>query len=229
MLATSARRLQRARTALEAAADDFCSEGAGAVFTDPVGLFRIDRERLRRVPEEIALRVVARCIAAAGGLGEPVSLAGLEPLTAALRLGTGGGSWTLARAQLTMAADVVRVEREPGRLPLPVMKVAPGPGRAVWDGRFAIEIAAGLKGGVEVRALGEDGLSALKRAGHAVKGSSALLLTLALWRKGELLAVPAIGFWRREGLDRVITARFAGIRYNSGAAGGITGENGEAS
>ena len=35
-----------------------------------------------RVPEEIALRVIGRCIVAAGGSGEPVPLAGLEPIVA---------------------------------------------------------------------------------------------------------------------------------------------------
>ena len=80
MLASSARRLSRARTALDVVTDDLCGEKAGLVLTDPCGLFRIDRERLRRAPEEIALRVIGRCIAAPGGLGAPVSLAKLEPL-----------------------------------------------------------------------------------------------------------------------------------------------------
>jgi tRNA(Ile)-lysidine synthase len=221
MLAGSVRRLQRARAALEGATDDFCSERAGAVSTDPLGFFRIDRERLRRAPEEIALRVVDRCITAAGGLREPVSLSRLEPLVSSLRLDVGGGSWTLARAQVTAGADVVRVEREPGRLPLPVIRLAPGPARAMWDGRFVVEIAADLEGNAEVRALGEDGLSELKRARHAVKRTPALLLTAAIWRDGVLLAVPPTGFWAREGLDRLIAMRFVGVRYNSSLVGEI--------
>ena len=110
MLASSARRLQRARAALEAVTDAHCAEEGGLVRTDPCGVFRIDRERLRRVPEEIALRVIGRCIAAAGGSGEPVPLAGLEPIVARIWRGNAAGSWTLARAQIT-AGDQVR----PGR------------------------------------------------------------------------------------------------------------------
>ena len=79
-------------------------------------------------------------------------------------------SWTLARAQITAAGEVIQVEREPGRLALPVMTVAGG-AKVLWDGRFAIEIADGLEGSLEVRALGGAGLAELKRLGCAVKGS----------------------------------------------------------
>ena len=222
MLASSARRLQRARAALEAVTADHCAEGGGLVHADRSGLFRIDREKLRRVPEEIAVRVIGRCIAAAGGLGEPVPLAKLEPVVAKLWHGTAAGSWTLARAQITAAGDVVQIEREPGRLPLPVMTVAGG-AKALWDGRFAIEVADGLAGNLEVRALGGAGLAELKRVGRAVKGASALLLAPSFWRENELLAVPAIDFWAREGLDQLITARFAALRYNSSAGDEIGG------
>ena len=102
------------------------------------------------------------------------------------------------------------------------MTVAGG-ARALWDGRFAIEIADGFAGSLEVRALGGAGLAELKRVGWAVKGTSALLLVPSFWRENDLLAVPAIDFWAREGLDRLITARFAGLRYNSGAGDEIGG------
>ena len=67
------------------------------VRADRCGLFRIDRDGLRRMPEEIALRLIGRCIAAAGGSGEPVSLAKLEPIVA--------GIWGDARGR----------PRQPGR------------------------------------------------------------------------------------------------------------------
>jgi tRNA(Ile)-lysidine synthase len=229
MLALSARRLQRARAALDAVTDAYCAEDGGVVHTDRCGLFRIDREKLRRAPEEIAVRVIGRCIAAAGGSGEPVPLAKLEPVVARLWHGRAdAGSWTLARAQVTAAGDVVQVEREPGRLTLPVMTVA-GSVKTLWDGRFAIEIDGGLEGSLEVRALGGAGLAELKRAGRAVKGTSALLLVPAFWRENELLAVPAIDFWARPDLEGHISADFTGLRYNSGAAGRIRGDDLDAS
>jgi tRNA(Ile)-lysidine synthase len=226
MLASSARRLQRARAALEAVTDAYCAEERGLVRTDRrYGVFCIDREQLCRAPEEIALRVIGRCIAAAGGSGEPVPLGRLEPVVARLRRCNGGqagiipgdadGRWTLARAQITAAGQVVQVEREPGRLPLPVLALAGG-SRALWDGRFAVEIADGFGGSLEVRALGSAGLAELKRLGRAVKATSALLLAPSFWRGTELLAVPAIDFWAREGLEGTIAALFEGVRYNSG-------------
>ena len=200
MLASSARRLQRARAALEAVTDGYCAEDGGLVRTDPCGVFRIDWEKLRRAPEEIAVRVIGRCIAAAGGSGEPVPLAGLEPVVARVWRGNAGdaaGSWTLARAQITAqitaAGGIVQVEREPGRLPLPVMTLAGG-ARELWDGRFAIEIADGLEGSLEVRALGSAGIAELKRLDRAPRATPALHLAPSFWRGNELLAVPAVGF-----------------------------------
>jgi tRNA(Ile)-lysidine synthase len=182
------------------------------------------------VPEEIALRVIGRCIAAAGGSGEPVPLGKLEPIVASLWQANarGPGSWTLARAQITAAGEVIQVERELGRLALPVVTVAGG-AKVLWDGRFAIEIADGLPGDLEVRALGRAGLAELKRLGCAVKGASGLLLAPSFWRANNLLAVPAIDFWVQEGLDRLISADFMGLRYNSGAIGAIGKDDPEAS
>jgi tRNA(Ile)-lysidine synthase len=220
MLASSARRLQRARTALDTLTDTYCADGEGLVHTDRCGFFRMDRHKLRQVPEEIAVRVIGRCIAAAGGSGEPVPLGKLEPIVARLwqDKARAPDSWTLARAQITAAGEVIQIEREPGRLALPVMTVAGG-AKVLWDGRFAIEIADGLEGSLEVRALGESGLAELKRLGCAVKGASALLLAPSFWLANGLLAVPAIDFWVHEGLDSQISADFMGLRYNSGAIG----------
>jgi tRNA(Ile)-lysidine synthase len=230
MLASSARRLQRARTALDTLTDAYCADGGGLVHTDRCGFFRIDWDKLRQVPEEIAVRVIGRCIAAAGGAGEPVPLGKLEPIVAKLWQGEARApdSWTLARAQITAVGEVIQIEREPGRLALPVMTVAGG-AKVLWDGRFAIEIADGLAGGLEVRALGGKGLAALKRLGRGVKGASALLLAPSFWRANDLLAVPAIDFWVQEGLDRLISADFMGLRYNSGGIGVVGKDDPEAS
>jgi hypothetical protein len=89
----------------------------------------------------------------------------------------------------------------------------------LWDGRFVIEIADGLEASLDVRALGGAGLAEAKRLGYAGKGASALLLAPSFWRENDLLAAPAIDFWARAGLEALISVRFSGLRYNSGAIG----------
>jgi len=211
MLALSARRLQRARAALEAITDAQCA-APGFVHTDPSGAFRIDRQRLRKAPEEIALRLIGRCIAAAGGLPEPVPLAGLEPVVASVWGGPGDGCWTLARAQIKVKSNAIAVERELGRSPPPVATVAAG-AKLLWDGRFWVEIARTCDGPLEVRAVARAGLADLKRRGRAIKASPALLLAPAFWRADELLAVPSAAFWAQQHLETMISARFKGLRY----------------
>ena len=120
MLATSVRRLQRARVALDSLTESYCAEPPGGIVqTEPVGILAVDRERLSRAPEEIVIRLLDRCIAAAGGSQEPVPLSSLEAIVGSLRRSDGEVSWTLARAQISATPNCIRFEREPGRLPLP--------------------------------------------------------------------------------------------------------------
>jgi tRNA(Ile)-lysidine synthase len=212
-LALSARRLQRARAALEAITDDYCAEECGLVRTNPVGGFSIDRQRLSQAPEEIALRLIGRCIGAAGGLPEPVPLAGLEPIVSGVWESKADGAWTLARAQIKAAGATVEIEREPGRLPLPVLDIAAG-SKLVWDGRFTLEVAPGWEGPLKVRALGPPGLAELRRLRGANKASSALLLTPSFWRGEELLAVPTVAFWAHPGWGAMMSAQFKGLSHN---------------
>jgi tRNA(Ile)-lysidine synthase len=216
MLALSVRRLQRAREALDAATDEFSAEPPkGAVHTDPVGILRIDAERLRRAPEEIALRLVARCIAAAGGSDEPAPLARLEPLVAALRRDAhaDGGSWTLSRALLTATPDTIQIEREPGRLPLPQLTLEGGKS-ALWDGRFIAAVDGSMPGKVELRALGTNGVAELRRLGSTLRSVRALQLTASFWQGSRLLAVPPVGFWATRELESRLSGVFAGLRRN---------------
>jgi tRNA(Ile)-lysidine synthase len=219
MLALSARRLQRARVALDCIADDFCGE-PGAIHADRCGVLRIDRRRLARAPEEIGLRVLARCIAAAGGSDEPVPLGKLEPIVVGVRqCADKAGSWTLARALVTAGPDGIQVEREPGRQPPPRLALRGGT-RAVWDGRFAVAVDAGVEGALDVGALGAEGVAHLRSLGRPIKTASALRLVPSFWRAGRLLSAPAADFWADPDLEGRVSADFLGLRYNSGAPGG---------
>jgi len=224
MLALSARRLQRARVALDCIADDFCAE-PGAIHVDRCGVLCIDRQRLARAPEEIGLRVLARCIAAAGGSDEPVPLGKLESIVVGVhQCADKAGSWTLARALVTAGPDGIQVEREPGRQPPPRLALSGG-SRAVWDGRFAVAIEAGIEGTLDVRALGAEGLADLRRLGRPLKATPALRLVPSFWQADTLLAAPAAGFWANPDLEGRLSAAFLGLRYNSGTPRGAQTRN----
>ena len=202
MLALSATRLARARQALDGAVDQFCGTDAGAVSVDRCGYITIDRSRLQAAEEEIALRVLSRVIAAAGGSGEPVPLGKLEAIAASI-LDTDAepAKWTLARAMITANDRIVAVEREPGREPLPQLELQRG-AQACWDGRFWVGVGAhvgpdAVPGAVEVRALGEAAARELRQQGASPPGvpMGALGLAPSFWCAGKLVAVPSAGFW----------------------------------
>jgi hypothetical protein len=198
------------------------------VRTDPCGVVTIDRERLRRMPEEIALRLVGRCIMAAGGSPGPVPLGRLEPIVDGLRRSGDRQSrtWTLARAMVRAGLDTIQIEREPGRLPLPRIVLAAGV-TSLWDGRFVASVAAGTKATYEVRALGADGLRHLRKLGQPIKTIRPLRLAPSFWQDGALLAVPAVDFWGREELKGRLSAEFLGLRYNSAGPGSDQNEDSE--
>jgi tRNA(Ile)-lysidine synthase len=194
-LALSARRLQRARAALECSVEEFCDPRRHVLTSDPCGFIRIDAEALRRAPLEITIRLLGRAVAAAGGAGLPVPLAKLEALADALRR-RGLGHWTLARAKITATCGQILIAREPGRIPPPRLLLARG-AHALWDGRFLVSAGNDLTGDIEVRALGAAGLREAARcvaiSPDAPRG--ALWALPSFWREGRLIAVPNLGYW----------------------------------
>jgi tRNA(Ile)-lysidine synthase len=218
MLALSAARLARVRRAVEAMVDEVCDPDAGAVSVDAAcGAVLVDRVALSQIAEEVALRLLERAILAAGG-GERPSLSKLEAVVRGLwEAGAGGRSsgprsgpnrWTLARALISLERDVVRVERELGREPLPELTLAAG-AAALWDGRFWVSVAKAYAGGpIKVRAIGEANLRDLRRRRLVAEGASRGAATVpALWRGDEIVAAPSLGFWgsaiARDQLDAV--------------------------
>jgi len=222
MLAVSARRLLRARTALEATVAAFCAPDAGNLQADPCGYIVVDGPRLRAAPAEIALRVLGRVVAAAGGSQQPVPLAGLE-LVAEACTGAVTGSWTLARAKITATGERVLIEREPGREALPELTLLPGEA-ALWDGRYRVRAGPGLAAPVVVRALGADGVRQVRQSLALPPGApiGALRALPAFWRAGALAAVPPLAVWADDAARAELAAVFVGLSADhpqSGAAG----------
>ncbi|MEM7399518.1 MAG: tRNA lysidine(34) synthetase TilS [Pseudomonadota bacterium] len=155
-IARSARRLRRARAALEAAADAFLDAHADR---SPAGYASIDLRALLSAPEEVALRVLARVIGAVGGLSEPVRLAKLESLLAGLQAAPDKAQ-TLGRCQIVPASDRLAVYREIRNAGLPRAELRPGE-RLLWDNRFQVELDQVALQPVTVEALGRDGIDTL--------------------------------------------------------------------
>jgi tRNA(Ile)-lysidine synthase len=221
-LSLSARRLQRARTALDFAADAFCA--SGSLECHPCGFVRIAAPALVEAPEEIATRVLMRAVAAVGGSGGPISLAKIEAVMARLRTRAMQGKWTLARATVCGDGRLVLVTREQGRTLPPGVSIAPGQ-RLLWDGRFWIEAGAQLEASLDVAALGEEGVRELRRSGVETQGlpSSALHTLPALWQQGMLTGTPLLKYHPAEAA-RQVSMTFAGVRkFRTLRADGLLG------
>jgi tRNA(Ile)-lysidine synthase len=149
-LARSARRLRRARAALDDAARKFLSTH-GAM--SEAGYCVIERAQLITAPGEIALRVLARAVNAVSGREAPLQLAKLESLLDSLGENP-KAAHTLGGCRLQPIGGRLGVFRETRGTGLPSLQLAPGE-HALWDNRFAVELRSSASAPVTVAALGE--------------------------------------------------------------------------
>lgn len=115
-LSALARRVRRAESALDAAVEAAALRLARKAASSRAAI-GFDADAFRRLPEEVALRLLGRTIAVVGDEG-PVELGKLESLLAALFGGEGSqraARRTLAGAVVTRRADALLVERAPPR------------------------------------------------------------------------------------------------------------------
>jgi len=110
MIALSARRLERARLALEHAA--LRLEAHAVAHDRQHASFPL--AAVQGEPEELMVRLLRRLIVRYGAGGEPPELSALERLSEWISLGVGGGR-TLAGCRITRRKDAVRISREPPR------------------------------------------------------------------------------------------------------------------
>jgi tRNA(Ile)-lysidine synthase len=110
MIALSARRLERARQALEHATSRL--EASVVEHEDKQASFRL--AAVEGEPEELMLRLLRRLVMRYGAGGEPPELSALERLSAWITGGVSGGR-TLAGCRITRRKDAVRISREPPR------------------------------------------------------------------------------------------------------------------
>ncbi len=210
-LALSARRLRRAREALDRAADGLLDQADlhGGVFAT------IERRILHDAPSEIRLRALARLLAAFGGGARPARLVQVEALAEALESGERFAR-TLGGCMLSAGRKWVRVYCEPGQRRLPEIVVEPG-GESIWDARFRVAAAsapvlaaAGIVPPIRVRALGRAAYATLRGSLEPSRRPPAR----------AALSLPA--FWSAECL--VAVPNLAAFRVSGGRGGGLEGE-----
>ena len=204
-IALSARRLARARQAIEHAVD---IAAATWVSADPAGYCIVRDRMFADEPEEIGIRALRRCLDLVGGTSRAASQSALETLWRSICRGERRGR-TLGGCRLTWTGDSLLIMREPGRLAAAPVTLGPGT-TATWDERFAVGYAAedAAFAAVTVAPLGRDGwreIGADSRTIPRIAGET----TAAFRADGTLLAAPGIG-WRRPGLPAGIefTAEF---------------------
>ncbi len=189
-LVKTAAQMARARTDLEAAAAAAEQE---AVTQNPAGYAWFDPAVLRRTGREIALRLLARTLMSVSGAAYRPRLDRLERLLQALRsesmkARTAGGCRVVPQkdGRVLFCREL--------RAAAPPIRLEPG-GVAIWDGRFRVRLAAGVRGG-EIGPLGAAGLNRLRAAegfNAANVPPSARSALPGFFRAGEAVAAPHLG------------------------------------
>ncbi len=146
--ADTARRLGRARSALDAAAARLAAQ---AVDLWPEGCILLRPDLLRDAEEETALRLLSRCLAAIGGSRYRPKLEAVERLYCTVRDGSAGRGRTLGGCRILPYRDGrLLIAREPDAADEQA-ELPPG-ATIVWDGRFQVKSL--LPGAARVARLG---------------------------------------------------------------------------
>ncbi|MGA9603900.1 MAG: tRNA lysidine(34) synthetase TilS [Methyloceanibacter sp.] len=216
-LALSARRLRRAREALDQAAESFL---AASSEVSEAGYATVDREALLAAPQEIALRALSRLIAMVGGGEEPLRLAKVETLLASLA-SCPGKTHTLGRCRIGTLGQRLGIFREMRAKGLPMIALHPGM-RVLWDNRFRMELGTEEREPVTVKALGEQGLRDLRDRFHLLATLPPLASrTLpACFRGAALIGLPALGSLSGFAQGPALTCRASFIGAESHVKGG---------
>jgi tRNA(Ile)-lysidine synthase len=153
-LAATARRLGRARAALETEATALL---AAAATLHPAGFCLLEPEPLAAAPAEVGLRALVRVLMCVGGAAYPPRLEGLERLFEALTAAGPGVARTLAGCRIVTAGPRLLICREAAAA-REIVDLCSGQER-LWDRRFAVRVApaAAAERRLRVRRLGRAG------------------------------------------------------------------------
>jgi tRNA(Ile)-lysidine synthase len=151
-IARSAARLGRADDALDHYTELLLGN---AVKSDAFAVVTLSRSSYAAAPVEVRHRALGRVLKAVGGRDWPPPRG--DRLEALDRVLTEGESFkrTLARTQIGVSGELATIQRECGRVPLPVFPVSAGDS-GIWDGRFDFRVEKGPQTGLQIGPLGRD-------------------------------------------------------------------------
>jgi len=178
-LAETAARLASARAALEACT----AEAAVSVATEDRGDVVFSRDGLAALPEEIARRLVVSALCWVSSADYPPRAAALAETLGALNAAPRA---TIHGCLITRDGQSLRISREASAVAGTVCEPS-----ALWDGRWRVSGPA--REGDELRALGENGLSACPDWRETGLPRASLLASPAIWRRGRLIGAPLAG------------------------------------
>ncbi len=210
-LCDTARRMARARQALDRGASDLLARSATL---HPEGYGYLDRAALCGAPEEVALRALARMLGCIGGTPYPPRLERLERLYAALTAPTGlVSARTLMGCRIAPVHDQLLICREPRAAKDSLV----ADGDLVWDGRFRLTVDGDPR--FELRRLGRKGWAEIVKANPEMRKTAipaAVRPSLpTFWHLDVVASVPHLSYVYR-GTEfvppRVRDLRFAPVR-----------------
>ncbi|MEM9199006.1 MAG: tRNA lysidine(34) synthetase TilS [Pseudomonadota bacterium] len=193
-LCQTARHMADARDVLDSAEAALARD---AVTLTTLGEARLARPAFLAAPRATAMQLLADLLCVIGGAVHPPRLEALERL--AMRLTDGGSAVSLHGCMVRPRGDRVILRREPARCAAPVPAH-----QAVWDRRWRLRgpQADGVTEGLEIGALGLDGLAALPAKPDAP--AELLASTPALRHLGTLIAAPCAGWPQGWVAERII-------------------------
>ncbi len=189
-LSLTARRLRRARAALDISVAEFLEN---RLTVHDAAYAELPVSGLLEAPEEVALRALARITLAFGGNESAPQLARLED--AYMRLGQRPAGLTIGGCLFSLRRDEFIITREFGRLDRSETPLQPVE-TAEWDRRFAIRAPGDYGKTLMLRPLGPDGLAVITQSGSglgAMPRAAAMTLP-SLWSGGEPVYVPFAEF-----------------------------------
>jgi tRNA(Ile)-lysidine synthase len=206
-LAATARRMARARAALETAATAVLARAA-AVY--PEGYATVIPAPLREAPEDVGLRALSRLLSCIGGNEYTPRMERLERLYAWLAEGRSAGAGrTLAGCRIIWRGETILVCREASAVQDPIAAL-PG---AIWDGRFRLAAGGRAPNGSRVGRLGREGWDKLVRERPELRTlnlPAPVRLSLPAVRAlDEVIAVPHLSYrwdkgdWKAPAVDDI--------------------------